>query len=74
MASKRVADVSADYTDGQEHRASNAELGRIRKLAQPLQTGKLERDVDALLRAKGVPLDETVGAKRLARGRRRSQA
>jgi hypothetical protein len=73
MAAKRVADVSSDYSDGGEHPASNARLGRIRKQAQPLPVGKLERDVDALLRSKGVRLDEPVREKRLGRAKGRTQ-
>lgn len=72
MAAKRVADVSADY-ESTQHGATNTEIGRIRKLSKPLQTGKLERDVDALLRSKGVRLDETAGGKRLRGPRGRTQ-
>jgi len=73
MSAKRVSDVSSDYTDVTEHVATNSEVQRIKRAASRLQTGKLERDVDALLRSKGVGLNDVVGARRLGRGSRRTQ-
>jgi hypothetical protein len=72
MAEKRVVDVTGDYQDAGVRAATDDELHRIKRGAVPLRTGKLEKDVDALLHSKGVPLDESLASavKHYGRGRR----
>jgi hypothetical protein len=64
LADKRVQDVSGDYESGNQP-AGDADIRRIRRQATALTTGKLERDVDEVLRAKGVRMDEPLGEKSL---------
>jgi len=66
MASKRVHDVSSEYPEDATRPASNDDIARIKRYAVALKTGKLERDVDTVLSAKGLKLDEPLGAPKKA--------
>jgi hypothetical protein len=57
---KRVTDVSGEYDGDAAPPASDTDIARIKREAVALKTGRVERDVDALLHAKGLPLDQTL--------------
>lgn len=61
MVAKRIEIVRPD--DGTGSSAGSQSLPRARRSwakGRPVQTGKLERDVDAVLRTKGLELDAPV--------------
>lgn len=71
MASKRIQDVSGEYPQDAARPASDAQVASIKRAATPLRTGRLERDVDAVLVAKGFRLDEAIGGARKKKAGRR---
>lgn len=58
MTAKRVHDVSDEYEEARP--ASDNDIARIKHAATGLRTGRLEKNVDALLGAKGLRLDEAL--------------
>ena len=73
MAAKRVMDVASDYQEPKGP-AGNTQIKAIHKKAVKLKTGRLERDVDRLLEAKGLRLDETVPGTSAPKLRKASRA
>lgn len=62
MADKTVTDVSKEYAESPFQPVADLDIQQIKRRAHPLKTGKLEKDVDALLRTQGFSLDETLTA------------